>query len=102
MGAIDKAFEDFCREPQIAQSLRIAKLPLAIAYCAFIAGEAVCREGWNGRGQCIRMQMPDANSKMTQPYVFIRTMQGDLIPWLASQADLLAIDWRFYEDPANF
>jgi hypothetical protein len=31
---------------------------------------------------------------MTQPYVYIHTVQGDRIPWLCSQADLLAIDWE--------
>jgi len=51
------------------------------------------RQGWNGPGQYIELQNPDKNSKMTQPYIFIKTVQGDLIPWLVSQADLLAFDW---------
>lgn len=65
-------------------------------------GQAVCRDGWNGRGQHIRLQIRDANSRMTQPYVYITTMHGELVPWLASQSDLLAIDWQLYEEPANF
>jgi len=56
-------------------------------------GLAVTREGWNGKGQFLEMQRPDANSKMTLPYVYIMTVQGDLVPWLCSQTDLLATDW---------
>jgi hypothetical protein len=57
------------------------------------AGRAVTREGWNGPGQFLTLQVPDDNSKMTRPYVYITTVQGDLVPWLASQTDLLADDW---------
>lgn len=53
----------------------------------------VQRMGWNGKGMYLEMQRPDANSKMTLPYVYMRTVQGDLVPWLASQTDLLACDW---------
>jgi len=57
-------------------------------------GSIVCREGWNGKGMYIELQRPDKHSKMTKPYIFMRTVQGDLIPWLASQADVLAEDWE--------
>lgn len=57
------------------------------------SGQSVCREGWNGPGQFLTLQVPDEGSKMTLPYIYIRTVQGDLVPWLASQTDLLAIDW---------
>ena len=53
----------------------------------------VSREGWNGPGQRLALQVPDANSKMTLPYIYIVTVQGDLVPWLASQSDMLATDW---------
>lgn len=58
-------------------------------------GFAVTREGWNGKGQSLLLQVPDANSKMTLPYIYITTVQGDRVPWLASQTDLLAEDWRY-------
>lgn len=51
------------------------------------------REQWNGPGQSIELQVPDENSKMTRPYIFINTVQGDRVPWLASQTDMLAEDW---------
>lgn len=57
-------------------------------------GEAVGRKGWNGKDMWLKIQLPDKNSKMTLPYIYMFTAQGDLIPWLASQADILAEDWQ--------
>jgi len=57
------------------------------------AGGAVQRIGWNGKGMWLKMQTPDANSKMTLPYIYMSTAQGDLVPWLASQTDILSEDW---------
>ena len=56
--------------------------------------EAIYREGWNGTGMFIKIQFPNENSKMTQPYVYISTTDGELIPWLCSQQDILATDWK--------
>lgn len=63
------------------------------AIAAMRHGSRVTREGWNGPGQYLEMQTPDEHSKMTLPYIYITTVQGDLVPWLASQTDLLANDW---------
>ena len=57
-------------------------------------GVRVRRVGWNGKGMWLKLQVPDADSDMTEPYVYMRTAQGGLIPWLCSQADLLADDWE--------
>jgi hypothetical protein len=57
-------------------------------------GLRVQRVGWNGAGQYLELQIPDEGSKMTAAYIFIRTVQGALVPWVASQSDLLARDWR--------
>lgn len=51
------------------------------------------RSGWNGKGQYIELQRPTQLSKMTLPYIFIKTVRGDLVPWFASQTDILAEDW---------
>ena len=56
-------------------------------------GNSVSRYGWNGPGQYLTLQVPDEGSKMTLPYIYITTVQGDLVPWLASQTDMLATDW---------
>ena len=57
------------------------------------AGRRVRRLGWNGPDQWIHLQVPDENSKMTEPYIYIKNQQGGLVPWLASQGDLMAEDW---------
>lgn len=56
-------------------------------------GRKVTRKGWNGKNQWVALQRPDEHSKMSLPYLYIRTVGGDLVPWLASQTDLLAQDW---------
>jgi hypothetical protein len=61
------------------------------------SGDKVNRAGWNGKGQYLELQTPDEDSKMTLPYVYIHTVQGDLVPWLCSQTDLLANDWEIYD-----
>ena len=53
----------------------------------------MARRGWNGKGMWLKLQTPDKNSKMTLPYIYMRTAQGDLVPWLASQTDMLSDDW---------
>lgn len=63
-------------------------------------GKRVARAGWNGKDMWLKLQVPDANSKMSLPYVYIEYPVGSLpypdgcrVPWLASQTDLLATDW---------
>lgn len=58
------------------------------------AGKKVAREGWNGKGMYIAEQVPDNNSKMTLPYFYMKTACDNLVPWLASQTDILADDWE--------
>jgi hypothetical protein len=60
-------------------------------------GALVTREGWNGKGQWLALQIPDLQSKMTRPYIYLSTVTGDLVPWTPSQTDMLAIDWRKVE-----
>ena len=57
-------------------------------------GSRVRRAGWNGKNMHLELQVSDAHSKMTLPYVYMFTAQGDLVPWVCSQTDLLAVDWE--------
>ena len=57
-------------------------------------GLKVRRRGWNGRGMWIAIHTPDNLSKMNHPYVYMSTVDGSLVPWLASQTDLLAMDYE--------
>ena len=73
-------------------------------------GLKVTRTGWNGRGQHIFLvqystypehvgdQSDDVRMMVVEPFICIRTVQGKAVPWLASQADLLAEDWREVSD----
>lgn len=70
---------------------------------ALRTGHKVARKGWNGKGIFIELQVPDEHSKMSSPYIYIDTtgLQTDnadapksRVPWLASQTDMLALDWE--------
>lgn len=56
-------------------------------------GRQVAREGWNGKGMWLELQVPDEHSKMTLPYIYLTYPDGRRVPWLASQTDLLEVDW---------
>lgn len=56
-------------------------------------GHAVTREKWNGPNQWIALQTPNENSKMLRPYIYISPVDGQLVPWLASQTDMLESDY---------
>lgn len=72
------------------------------ALAALKQGHNVARRGWNGKGIYLALQRPDEHSKMTLPYIYIVTsnLESDnpdaprgVVPWLASQTDMLANDW---------
>lgn len=73
-------------------------------------GGSVSREGWNGKG--MYLYFVPANSYATQTeiakknfgdsvpyeaYIALKTVQNTVVPWLASQSDLLAEDWKTVE-----
>lgn len=73
------------------------------AIAALKHGESLARSGWNGKGIFIKLQRPDTHSTMTSPYIYIDTTglstdnpdaPKSLVPWLASQTDMLAEDWE--------
>jgi hypothetical protein len=57
-------------------------------------GKKVTRKGWNGKGMYLELQSPSELSKMTLPYIYMKTADNHLVPWLASQTDVLAEDWE--------
>ena len=67
------------------------------AIAALKSGRSVSRSGWNGKGMYLDLQVPDENSKMTLPYIWMWTACGNRVPWLASQTDVLAEDWAVVE-----
>lgn len=75
-------------------------------------GGKVCRHGWNGRGMFIFL-VPGSTFQVSRPpllgiypegttinyhaHIDMRTADGTIVPWLASQTDLLSEDWEIVE-----
>jgi len=76
------------------------------ALAALKQGQKVQRTGWNGKGLWLELQVPDAHSKMTLPYIYMSypptpasesapaSHLNARVPWLPSQTDMLAEDWQ--------
>ena len=73
-------------------------------------GDRVRRSGWNGKGMFLIL-VPGSRVTVTEgrplakvmpvgtefdylPHVDMWTAQGQLVPWLCSQTDILATDWE--------
>lgn len=57
------------------------------------AGGSVTREGW-GCLAILCLQVPDANSKMSVPYMYLEVgASRERAPWSPTHTDLLAEDW---------
>jgi hypothetical protein len=62
-------------------------------------GKRVEREGWNAN-HTLGLQEVDEGSVNTLPYIYLvvgddaKDLQGKRVPWVASQRDLLAEDWK--------
>ncbi len=72
------------------------------------AGNKVCRTGWNGKGMFIflvqgstftvnRLPLlgiyPEGTVINYHAHVDMKTADGQIVPWLCSQTDMLANDW---------
>jgi hypothetical protein len=76
-------------------------------------GKRVRRTGWNGKDMFIFL-VPGSSFQVTRPpllgiypegytisyhaHIDMKTAQGYVVPWLASQADLLDEDWELVVD----
>ncbi len=65
-------------------------------------GAKIARAGWNGKGMWVRMIVPTGpaecdNGMENLPYLEMKTVDDKLVPWLASQTDILAEDWVIVE-----
>jgi hypothetical protein len=91
--------QHFHVDPAAPASVQVPEL-LTFSQALFEAkkGKKIQRAGWNGKGMWVAAQYPDAHSKMGEPYLYMKTVQGTLIPWTASQADLFALDWSCVDD----
>lgn len=76
-------------------------------------GDRVARKGWNGKGMFLFL-VPGSTFKVNRapllgiypegteinycPHIDMKTADGKVVPWLASQTDVLAEDWIVLED----
>ena len=65
------------------------------AIVALKEGKRVTRKGWNGQGMWLSLVLPAEQNHL--PYIQMSTVNGQLVPWLASQTDMLANDWMIVE-----
>ena len=72
------------------------------------AGHRLARSGWNGKGMFVFL-VSGSKFKVNRPpllgiypegteidyhgHIDMKTAQGQIVAWVASQADLLAADW---------
>lgn len=70
------------------------------------SGLKVSREGWNGKGMYLYYVPANSYPAVTdvakaefgemveyRDYIALKTVQGNIVPWVASQTDILAEDW---------
>jgi len=76
-------------------------------------GQKVQRKGWNGKGMFIFL-VPGSTFKVNRapllgiypegteitycPHIDMKTADGSIVPWLASQTDVLAEDWKLLSE----
>lgn len=71
------------------------------------AGNKVARAGWNGKGMYLYHVPANSYPAVTDiakaefgdtvpygAYIAMKTAQSNVVPWLASQTDMLAEDWE--------
>ena len=64
-------------------------------------GVRIAREGWNGKDMWLTyvaaedyaIVEPLVGSRELLPFLAMKTADNKIVPWLASQTDMLATDW---------
>lgn len=82
------------------------------ALAAIKAGKRVARAGWNGKGMFLFLVpgstflvnrepllsiMGEGTQVQYHAHIDMKTAQGYVVPWLASQSDLLSEDWEIVD-----
>lgn len=90
----------------------VENMSFGLAIEALKAGKTVARAGWNGKGMFLFL-VPGSTFKVNRPplmgiypegteinycpHIDMKTADGKVVPWLASQTDVLAEDWAVVE-----
>jgi len=99
-----KVFEEAYRET--------VGMNFGLAIEAMKKGAKVARRGWNGKGMFLFLVpgstfqvnrppllgiYPEGAEINYHPHIDMKTATGEIVPWLASQTDMLADDWELVE-----
>lgn len=76
---------------------KLGELPFGAAIELLKQGKRVARKGWNGKGMWLELadvtdHYSDSGFKL-DPFIYMKTALDTMIPWLASQSDVLSEDW---------
>jgi hypothetical protein len=80
-------------------------MTFGLAIEALKRGHKIARTGWNGKGMWLMLvpeKLADAVSFQYEalspaPWIGMKTTDDKFVPWLASQTDMLAEDWKIVE-----
>ena len=82
---------------------RVDGLTFGQAIEAMKKGKKVARAGWNGKNMHLYLvekftyERNDAPTIVHDPFIMMSTVLNSLVPWLASQTDMLSDDWMVIE-----
>ncbi len=80
-------------------------MTFGLAIEALKQGKKVARAGWNGKGMWLALHKEGGSFTHEETgivlqyldYISMKTADNKLVPWLASQTDVLAEDWQIVE-----
>jgi len=113
-------FSGPCPKPQASRPTSLADIPSPVTetyefgqvLAALRAGRRAARRGWNGKGMFVYLVpgsqfvvnrppllgiYPEGTQITYLPHIDMRTADGSCVPWLASQTDILAMDWEIID-----
>jgi len=91
----------------------VTNLTFGFALEAMKVGHRVTRIGWNGKGMFLFIVkgstfqvnrppllgiFPEGTTIKYRSHIDMRTADGQIVPWVASQSDLLESDWQLVQD----
>lgn len=107
-------YESWCPKNVFDEVYRVCdNMTFGLAIEAMKKGKKVARKGWNGKGMFLYYVPVGAYKPCTEiaaslvnenglveygAYIAMKTAQGNVVPWLASQTDMLAEDWEVLDE----
>ena len=92
--------------------LKVSGLTFGQAIDALKIGQKVARPGWNGKNMFLFLVQgstfqvnrppllgiyPEGATINYRPHIDMKTVDDEIVPWVASQTDVLADDWKIVE-----